>query len=175
MPSRKAIWRGAGLATALIIVGTGTVQASYGGEQVPDPGSSEAPTDVVAPTLQGVQIYKCTQQDDGSMQFTQHDVRADLTQGIHHSFVQPDSNQPQWAAPDGSKVTGKKVSEKPAGDGNVPELELEATQSGNPAGLLSKTKKILRVNTKGGVAPSGPCQPEATIEVPYQAEYRFVQ
>jgi hypothetical protein len=174
MPSKKTIWRSAGLATALIIVGTGTVQASYGGQQVPDTGSSKAAPDVVAPTVKGVQIYKCTQQDDGSLRFTQHDVAADLGRGIHHSFVRPDSGMPQWVAPDGSAVTGKKVSEKPAGAGNIPTLELKATQSGKPNGLLSKTTKILRTKTRGGVAPRGACKPESTIEVPYQAEYRFL-
>lgn len=175
MPSRKSILRSAGVATALIIVGIGTVQVGYGGELRPEGrGAATTNNDKVAPVIKGVQIYKCTQQDDGSLKFTQHDVRADLDLGIRHSFVQPDNGPAKWQAPDGSSVTGTKVSEKPAGNGNIPELELKATPSGNPDGLLSKTKRILRVNTKGGAAPAGPCKPEATVEVPYKAEYRFL-
>src|SRR5215472_390157 len=54
----------------------------------------------------GSQIYACTAQPGGSFAFTQHDVAAHLTGGIHHTFVQPDSGPPQWQAPDGSAVTG---------------------------------------------------------------------
>ena len=41
--------------------------------------------------VQGSQIYACTLQSDGSFAFTQHDVDARLTGGIHHTFVQPDA------------------------------------------------------------------------------------
>src|SRR5262245_41820892 len=37
----------------------------------------------------GSQIYACTLQQDGSFAFTQHDVDAQLTGGIHHTFVRP--------------------------------------------------------------------------------------
>jgi hypothetical protein len=122
--------------------------------------------------VQGEQIYKCAQQPDGSTKFAQDNVDATLDQGIEHSFVAP-AGAPQWVAADGSSVTGEKVSETPAGDGNIPELELKANQSGNGDGLLSKATKILRVNTQGGVAPQGNCQPGEEARVAYQAEYRF--
>ena len=37
----------------------------------------------------GSQIYACTVQLDGSFAFTQNNVEARLTGGIHHTFVQP--------------------------------------------------------------------------------------
>jgi hypothetical protein len=124
----------------------------------------------------GSQIYACTPQTDGSFAFTQHDVDAHLTGGIHHTFVQPAAGPPQWRAPDGSAVTGKVVARNTNGAGNIAELDLDATQIGASTGLLAHVVEVLRLNTVGGVAPAGTCDPQATptINVPYQADYVFV-
>jgi CHRD domain/Protein of unknown function (DUF3455) len=124
----------------------------------------------------GSQIYACTQQSDGSFAFTQHDVEARLEGGIHHTFVQPDAGPPQWQAPDGSAVTGAVVARNTNGAGNIAELDLAATQIGNPTGLLGDVVEVLRLNTVGGVAPAGTCDPQATpiVNVPYQADYVFI-
>jgi hypothetical protein len=124
----------------------------------------------------GSQIYACTRQADGSFAFTQHDVEARLGGGIHHTFVQPAAGPPQWQAPDGSAVTGKVVTKNANGAGNIAELNLDATQTGNPAGLLARAVEVLRLNTAGGVAPAGTCDPQATpiANVPYQADYVFI-
>src|SRR5262249_44014132 len=97
-------------------------------------------------------------------------VRATLRFGIHHSFVQTTAGPPQWVAPDGSSITGARVSSTPNGDGNIPELELAATQTGRAHGLLSRTVRVLRLNTRGGVAPAGSCTPDSIAEVPYRAD-----
>jgi hypothetical protein len=125
----------------------------------------------------GSQIYACTVQADGSFAFTQHDVEARLGGGIHHTFVQPDAGPPQWQAPDGSAVSGKVATRNPNGDGNIAELSLDATQIGNTDGLLANVVEVLRLNTVGGVAPVGTCDPQATptISVPYQADYVFIE
>ena len=81
------------------------------------------------------------QQPDGSFAFTQHDVEARLDGGIHHTFVQPDAGPPQWQAPDGSAVTGKVVTKNANGDGNIAELNLDATQIGNSTGLLGARRR----------------------------------
>jgi CHRD domain/Protein of unknown function (DUF3455) len=124
----------------------------------------------------GSQIYACTPQPDGSFAFTQHDVDAHLTGGIHHTFVQPDAGPPQWQAPDGSAVTGKTVTKNDNGAGNIAELNLDATQIGTSTGLLAHVVEVLRLNTLGGVAPTGSCDPQATpiVNVPYQADYVFI-
>jgi len=126
--------------------------------------------------LRGSQIYACTAQADGSFAFTQHDVNAHLSGGIHHTFVQPDAGPPQWQAPDGSAVTGKVVTKNANGAGNIAELNLDATQTGTSTGLLARAVEVLRLNTAGGVAPAGPCDPQATpiASVPYQADYVFI-
>ena len=124
----------------------------------------------------GSQIYACTVQRDGSFAFTQNNVEARLTGGIHHTFVQPAAGPPQWQAADGSAVTGKVVTKNANGAGNIAELDLDATQIGDSSGLLSNAVEVLRLNTVGGVAPTGTCDPQATplVNVPYQADYVFI-
>jgi len=124
----------------------------------------------------GSQIYACTLQTDGSFAFSQHDVDAHLTGGIHHTFVQPLAGTPQWQAPDGSAVTGKLVTKNANGADNIAELNLDATQIGTSTGMLSHAVEVLRLNTVGGVAPTGTCDPQATpiANVPYQADYIFI-
>ena len=125
----------------------------------------------------GSQIYACTVQLDGSFAFTQHNVEARLTGGIHHTFVQPAAGPPQWKAPDDSAVSGTRVvTRNTNGAGNIAELDLDATQIGKSAGLLANVVEVLRLNTVGGVAPTGTCDPQATpiVNVPYQADYVFI-
>ncbi|MFG3291194.1 CHRD domain-containing protein [Streptomyces sp. NPDC048179] len=128
-----------------------------------------------ASVVTGKQIYECKPAADGGYAFAQRDVSAKLGGGIRHSFVAPDSGTPQWVAPDGSAVTGAVLTKTPNGDGNIPELDLKATRSGKKHGLLAHTGEILRLNTVGGVAPTGTCTPGAVVSVPYQADYVFVQ
>ncbi|MFI6980313.1 CHRD domain-containing protein [Embleya sp. NPDC050154] len=125
--------------------------------------------------LTGKQIYQCTTKD-GASSFTQLDVAAKLQGDLKHSFVNPAAGPPQWIAPDGSAVTGAVATKLPNGDGNIPELVLKATQTGKPGLLLSATTQVLRLNTRGGVAPAGTCDPATrpTAEVPYQADYLFI-
>jgi hypothetical protein len=126
--------------------------------------------------VQGSQIYACSPRSDGSFAFTQFGVEARLGGGIHHTFVQPFAGPPQWHAPDGTAVTGKVVTANANGNGNIAELNLDATQIGKPTGLLGHVVEVLRLNTVGGVAPAGACDPQATpiVNVPYQADYVFI-
>jgi hypothetical protein len=130
----------------------------------------------VASVVRGEQIYACTQQADGTFAFTQHNVSATLQTGIAHSFVKDDVGPPQWISRDRSAVTGKLLNKTANGTGNIAELELEATQSGAPRGQLANTTEILRLNTVGGVAPAGACDPhtQPIANVPYQADYMFL-
>ncbi len=140
------------------------------------PVSTSGVAAVQESVVRGSQIYACTPQPDGSFAFTQHGVEARLTDGIHHTFVQPAAGPPQWQAPDGSAVTGTVVTRNPNGAGNIAELNLDATQIGASTGLLANVVEVLRLNTVGGVAPAGTCDPQVTpiVEVPYQADYLFI-
>ncbi|MFF7731188.1 CHRD domain-containing protein [Streptomyces sp. NPDC008001] len=128
-----------------------------------------------ASVVKGSQIYVCTERDGGGFAFAQENVSATLDGDIVHSFVRP-GGDPQWVAPDRSAVTGKVVARTPNGDGNVPELDLRATASGAGTGVLAATTEILRLNTQGGAAPAGPCDPQRQPKaaVPYRADYVFI-
>ncbi|GHB06851.1 CHRD domain-containing protein [Streptomyces chryseus] len=128
-----------------------------------------------APVVKGEQIYACQEGADGTRAFQQHDVRAVLAGGIAHSFVRPGSGTPQWVAPDRSAVTGSLIARSPNGAGNIPELDLRAQRSGAKHGLFARTTEILRLNTVGGTAPAGDCEPGALAAVPYRADYVFIQ
>ncbi|MDT7843662.1 CHRD domain-containing protein [Streptomyces justiciae] len=128
-----------------------------------------------ASVVKGEQIYECKAATGGGYAFAQRDVSAVLGGRIAHSFVAPNSGTPQWVAPDGSAVTGAVLSRTPNGDGNIPELDLKATQSGRHHGLLARTTEILRLNTVGGVAPAGSCTPGEIVGVPYHADYVFLR
>jgi hypothetical protein len=82
----------------------------------------------------------------------------------------------QWQAPDGSAVSGAAVARNANGDGNIAEPNLNATQIGQSSEPLSHVVEVLRLNTVGGVAPTGACDPRATqiIHIPYQADYVFI-
>ncbi|MFF4219772.1 CHRD domain-containing protein [Streptomyces nondiastaticus] len=130
---------------------------------------------VQASVVEGRQIYACRKQDGGGFAFVQDNVAATLSGNIAHSFVRP-GGDPQWIAPDGSAVTGKVVTKTANGDGNIPELDLRAARSGAGTGVLATTTEILRLNTRGGVAPAGPCDPQRqpAAAVPYRADYVFI-
>jgi hypothetical protein len=129
-----------------------------------------------ASVVEGEQIYACTKQADGSFAFTQHNVRAVLAGGIRHSFVKDDAGPPQWVAPDGSSVTGTLISKTPNGADNIAELDLDLTQTGKDEGLFADAVEVLRLNTVGGVAPAGSCDPkkQPIAKVPYKADYVFL-
>ncbi|MEV0613200.1 CHRD domain-containing protein [Nonomuraea sp. NPDC050404] len=131
------------------------------------------PRALTAEVLRGRQIYACTRLPAGGHGFTQYGVTAKLRRDIDHSFVTPASGPPQWIAPDGGAVRGTAVTKTPNGD-NIPELVLDATQAGAKTGLLAHTTQILRLNTTGGLAPTGSCRPGAQAEVPYGADYVFL-
>ncbi|GAA1678492.1 hypothetical protein GCM10009745_22640 [Kribbella yunnanensis] len=134
------------------------------------------PRALQAAVVGGSQIYHCTAQPGGGFAFGQFGVAAVLRDGILHSFSRPVDGPPQWIAPDGTAVTASLVTKSANGDGNIPELLLDARQAGGRSGILADATQILRLNTVGGVAPAGACDPEtqAVVSVPYQADYLFL-
>jgi hypothetical protein len=132
----------------------------------------------VHPVSEGDQIYTCTRQPtNGAYTFTQTNVNAMLSGGINHMFVKAGpGGTPEWVAPDKSAVQGKTVDTIPNGTNNIPELALTATQKGAANGVLSSTRAVMRLDTIGGLAPSGTCDPttQPMTSVPYSADYLFV-
>jgi hypothetical protein len=119
----------------------------------------------------GVQIYSCAVHD-AAQGWTLKAPEAQLTDANGAVFAKHYAG-PTWEAADGSKAVGKMIETVPSPTaGAVPWLLLSATSSG--AGILSGTRFVQRINTAGGIAPSGAC-PELGAEqrIPYSADYVF--
>src|SRR5690242_14604893 len=116
MPRIGLVMRGIGLAACMVVAGSATAYAEPAPSENLFLGRPIAGRPIVASVISGVQIYQCTKQADGTSAFTQFGVQAVLARGIRHSFVTPTTGPPQWIAPDGSRVTGAKVSSTPNGD-----------------------------------------------------------
>jgi hypothetical protein len=83
---------------------------------------------------------------------------------------------PFWAAYDGSRVVGSAPVSAPGRDPahDVPLLLLRGTP-GETDGRLAGVSFIQRLDTHGGAAPAGSCDPDQqpTLAVPYVAVYYF--
>lgn len=119
----------------------------------------------------GVQVYDCV---DGAWAFREPaaKIKAD-----DHEVVALHYAGPTWqSVADGSKVNAAVAAKVDAGDpaADVPLLLLEATATAGP-GELSGVTFIQRLDTMGGAAPEGACDPatEPSVGVPYTATYDF--
>ena len=80
---------------------------------------------------------------------------------------------PTWESNSGSTVVGRRVNSCPVDANSIPWLLLEAFETDGP-GIFSKATYIQRVNTQGGLAPSGPGgYTGEEVSIPYTAEYYF--
>ena len=130
----------------------------------------------------GVQIYSFTQNGDDTTKFmwVLKEPRASLyadsnyVQQVGKHYYNKDK-KPVWEATDGSKVTGIKIAQADAPDGqSIPWLLLKTIILEN-SGKLNTTAFIRRIYTKGGNAPAlpGNVKKGQLVEVPYTAEYIF--
>ena len=137
---------------------------------------------LVKASAKGVQIYTCRATADDPAKFAYDSAHSEpdalLTnetgEVIIHHYLNLDPSGPAWEAKDGSKLVAKKLDPAQARPGTIPWLRLEAVAH-EGSGLLSKVTFIQRVDTEGGVAPPGPCDPKtnARVRVPYKATYYF--
>ena len=81
---------------------------------------------------------------------------------------------PFWADFDGSHVDGSAPIAADSTDKlkNVPWLRLTGTPTAG-TGVLSNVVVIQRIDTRGGVAPTGTCTASSTVAVDYTANYVF--
>jgi len=134
-------------------------------------------------TSQGFQNYECRPQssDPNHWVWTLHAPSAVLlglpeeakTVGMHFGGVDRGLTPgPYWEIGD-SRVRGKLMTSVPNGPAHIPLLLLEVVEKGG-TGILSQATYIQRLETKGGVAPTGDCTPEGARQaVPYSALYVF--
>ena len=119
----------------------------------------------------GVQIYVCAVKGLAN-EWSFKAPQAELVDAQGRPFAKHYAG-PTWEAPDGSRIVGKVLATEPAPNaGAIPWLLLSTEPSGS--GVLAGVRFAQRVNTSGGVGPTGPCQ-TAGIErrVDYTADYLF--
>jgi len=122
----------------------------------------------------GVQIYVCGM-SNGARTWAHKGPEAALLDaqgneiGTHYAG-------PTWEA-FGGKIVGAVKANAPGGAGNIPWLLLDV-KSREGAGPFAEAKAILRVDTKGGVAPADGCDEAHAgqeARVPYMANYIFLK
>ena len=122
-------------------------------------------------SARGVQIYECR---EGQWAFVAPQAElfdtAGRPAGTHGAG-------PFWQHGDGSRILAGVTARADApAAGAIPWLLLAARPAPGTAstGVLVGVTHIQRVNTAGGMAPSGACQsPGHPLRVPYRADYHF--
>jgi hypothetical protein len=116
----------------------------------------------------GKQVYDCTA--NGPFTFREP-VAGLLSRGVQAAIH---GKGPFWASFDGSRVDGAPAGSAPSPDPtkNIPWLKLTGAPTG-ASGVFSKVTVIQRLDTRGGVAPTGTCTAPKTVAVDYTANYVF--
>jgi hypothetical protein len=123
---------------------------------------------------QGFQVYECVQAAESPARFewkfkapeaTLSD-RSGRSMGRHYAG-------PTWQAPDGSAVVAEVRARERAQDPAAIPYLLLAVKSATGTGSFERVRTIQRLETAGGVAPSGPCTAAQVARVPYTATYYF--
>jgi uncharacterized protein DUF3455 len=125
----------------------------------------------------GVQIYEC---QNGQWAF--HAPRALLFDrhshrptAIHYGGIDRNLTPGPWweSLRDGSRIrAGNAVSAPSPNANSIPQLRLDVLER-QGTGVFTPVSYIQRLNTTGGVGPTGGCQPGARRSVPYTADYYF--
>jgi hypothetical protein len=167
--------RRAGVAAAVALPCTACGHATRAGAAAVPPQLQPPAGQAFASVLKaaGVQLYECRAAAGGGTQWVFVAPDAQLfDEGGRHAGRHYAG--PHWEAPDGSKVIGavQARADAPA-TGAIPWLLLASRPAGGTTGAFSRVTSIQRVNTTGGVAPSGACAAGEMARVPYTADYRF--
>jgi hypothetical protein len=119
----------------------------------------------------GVQIYVCRVRG-AAKEWDFKAPEAELVDAQGKPFAKHYAG-PSWEAPDGSKIVGKALASEPAPNaGAIPWLLLSTESSGS--GVLAGVRFVQRVNTSGGVGPTGACPTVGTEQrIDYTADYIF--
>lgn len=125
----------------------------------------------------GTQNYACV---NGQWQF--HAPQARLFDpethrriGVHYGGIDRGLTPGPWweSVRDGSRIrAGNPVIEPSQQPDSIPLLQLEVLEW-EGSGLFSEVETIQRLNTVGGVGPTGPCHGGQQRRVPYTADYYF--
>ncbi|VWC09662.1 DUF3455 domain-containing protein [Burkholderia lata] len=137
-------------------------------------------TPVLSTTAAGIQVYTCDYDAGHKLVWVfQHPEAMLFDAG--GTLVVRHGTGPSWEAPDGSRITGKKLAEAPsAHPGSIPQLLLAATPAATDAkataGTLAGVRFVQRLDTAGGTPPDAACSTEHAIgRFPYFARYVFLK
>ena len=173
---------------AAVVATTATIlTASGAAAATPDVTTAGAPAGGVPDAIQvkdpnlkivasfvgiGKQVYDCT---GGTFTFREP-VAGLLSRGVQAAIH---GKGPFWASFDGSRVDGSGAVSPPESPAytdlskNVPWLKLVGTPTPNTTGVFSNVTFIQRLDTRGGVKPTGSCTAPKTVAVDYTANYVF--
>jgi hypothetical protein len=171
-PTRVFTGASAALLCAAITLGTAHAQATVPASLTP----AEATHVVAALKASGTQVYLCKRDANQHLAWVFKAPSADLYDASGQLVVKHSAG-PTWQASDGSKITGKVLQQasNPDQADSIPLLLLQATNVGGP-GLLATVRYVQRLDTRGGLAPSGPCTQEGEEgRSPYLAQYLFLE
>jgi hypothetical protein len=149
---------------------SGTLTTDQSSDQSGVPVAIRVPhgnTRIATMASEGVQTYQCT---NGAWTFQQPDAILQFNgraQVLH-------TRGPVWTSVvDGSSVSATVISSAPSENANaIPQLLLGSTANRGP-GLLANVQFVQRLDTTGGLAPTGACADGTTASVPYTADYTF--
>lgn len=144
------------------------------------PGPFEVPPGEVllfSSHARGVQIYECR---NGQWAF--HAPRAQLFDpkahgriGAHYGGIDRSLTSGPWweLASDSSRIrAGNPQSAPSPNPDSIPLLRLDVLERYG-TGVFSQVNHVFRLNTVGGISPTGDCNTGAWRQVPYTADYYF--
>jgi hypothetical protein len=170
------------MALALVLIGLGMpgFAAASADDPPPVPEKIAVPagsTLLFSRHARGVQIYECV-----GGQWALHAPRAQLfgpqsfgRNGIHYGGIDRGLPAGPWweSIKDGSSIRGAKVDEAPSPNpDSIAQLLLKVVERRGSGEFIPATH-IQRLNTVGGVGPTGACNTGAQRDVPYTADYYF--
>jgi hypothetical protein len=125
----------------------------------------------------GVQIYDCkpSKDDPARFEWVFRAPEADLFDAAGNKIGKHYAG-PTWESSDGSKVVGEIRARDDGPDLNAIPWLLLSAKSTSGAGAFGRIASIQRVQTVGGKAPAGGCNPAQAgneAAIPYRATYYF--
>jgi hypothetical protein len=159
------------LSPILLVLGLPLMTPSADPSSVAPPENAQL---LLRTAADGVQIYTC-QSVDNKVQWLFKAPEAALFDETGRQMGKHFAG-PSWESFDGSLVTGEVVSKMPApAPDAIPWLLLRA-KSHSGQGQFTRVQYIQRTETKGGAAPSSPCDAShlgAEARMRYSATYTF--
>jgi hypothetical protein len=167
------------LAFAVMLATAGATVAAVDNASLPEPVRVPAGNSIKLESVGTGEItYECREKKDTAGAFEWAFIAPVATLwDMQQKSIGKYYGGPTWESADGSKVTGKQVAVAPASPGNIP-LQLVKADPAMGSGAMTGVTYIQRLETKGGVAPSTPCNAAAAgakQQVTYQAKYVFYQ